>query len=1147
MAGMLAEKQKEAADLAAEIARGPEVTEQSITDDWVAATGAITPLLSRSGQLFHTTRAENIAGIAHDGLVPGKPARFDGVSSAGRVSLAATEQGAAYYGGPGDVMLRTKAGFKPASMDRDLLGGDGSFTVGEPIPAAQLEAKIGGKWVGLDAAAKAIASGARLDDITTAGTFKKGDKVVTRDGRAGTVMSVDAGIGAVEVKLPNGMKMKFLGDHVRLAAGPSSAVFSRAAHDVGAGVKASALEAMAALGRKAMPGLPPVLVLNRPSEAPEALRKFIEARGAMGDAEGALHDGKIYLFAAHLSDMDRAEHVLLQHEAGHAGLAALLGSGKRQAMQAIYNQNAAVRRQAEALRTANPKMSVAEATEEVLVDMPRGAMPKLVGWRLLVERVRDALQARGLTRIAGWLDRQLQGSLSQQQRADLFVANLMHDARAALRSPAADRTVDRSGAGTMLQSGKLADDIAAQEKWLNAEARARGFKDIEDLLAKNYPLFEKLAELWRKKNPAEALLSTSGATDPYARAVQAWKAALARAPRSNAPAGQSVSMPLPVVFMAMNVKARTLELPLRYLEGIVGKHNELPASVLSDLPELLSNPLVVFPYKDGGLRAVLDAKSAKGDPVVAGIGMDGRIQTVFAVTELDGLTGAEQVAAQLNTAMAKDGAKVYGRNKEALAETRASRGVPIGLLHPNQSSSTGAGPDSHSLHRAPRDKANVVLREKAVKKHGEFGPGIRLSRATGATPQPTAQERAEAIIQQRVTRAAPLDRISRLMTRTLGVERLAAAVYDKAAFILDRYTPERIKAGVVSDYGVPEAVIDQRALLQGRQRVQLRKAGTLIEKLSTLTRAESRVAYAWMNEADPELAARLMDELPADSVQVLGEVSMLIEKLSKEAIAMGQLSPEAYQRNRFAYLRRSYLKHVLPTDEKGQQRRQRAIAILGEQYKGRGLTEAAPMRQIQNTAPEWWQRKVKPGQADASLKGQKFIRLERRALQEGAGVAPLMEAEGPANPNAKSPKKAGRLREIHYYPAGEPLPAKYADWDQAGTWEVRRTHRGDAQQSINGNRTATSDAEKRKAQHLAMLGLGRFLYGRGGGIRTRDPLHPMQVRYQAALRPDEALHYSAASAVSQAVAQTQQLDSQFLHAHRLTRRQLDGMQCRRHR
>jgi len=28
-------------------------------------------------------------------------------------------------------------------------------------------------------------------------------------------------------------------------------------------------------------------------------------------------------------------------------------------------------------------------------------------------------------------------------------------------------------------------------------------------------------------------------------------------------------------------------------------------------------------------------------------------------------------------------------------------------------------------------------------------------------------------------------------------------------------------------------------------------------------------------------------------------------------------------------------------------------------------------------------------------------------------------------------------------------------------------------------------------------------FGRGGGIRTHDPLHPMQVRYLAALRPDK--------------------------------------------
>jgi hypothetical protein len=34
------------------------------------------------------------------------------------------------------------------------------------------------------------------------------------------------------------------------------------------------------------------------------------------------------------------------------------------------------------------------------------------------------------------------------------------------------------------------------------------------------------------------------------------------------------------------------------------------------------------------------------------------------------------------------------------------------------------------------------------------------------------------------------------------------------------------------------------------------------------------------------------------------------------------------------------------------------------------------------------------------------------------------------------------------------------------------------------------------------LGLVTDLYGRDGVIRTLDPLHPMQVRYRAALRPD---------------------------------------------
>jgi hypothetical protein len=44
---------------------------------------------------------------------------------------------------------------------------------------------------------------------------------------------------------------------------------------------------------------------------------------------------------------------------------------------------------------------------------------------------------------------------------------------------------------------------------------------------------------------------------------------------------------------------------------------------------------------------------------------------------------------------------------------------------------------------------------------------------------------------------------------------------------------------------------------------------------------------------------------------------------------------------------------------------------------------------------------------------------------------------------------------------------------------------------------------------------GLCLYdGRGGGIRTRDPLLPKQMRYQAALRPDNLVFYLEGAALT---------------------------------
>ena len=793
----------------------------------------------------------------------------------------------------------------------------------------------------------------------------------------------------------------------------------------GGGMDISELAGLAVRIQQRMPNMPKVHVYASPMDLPEkaqALRDYIEKQGAMLDAEGALHEGELYLFASGLTGALRAEHVLAEHEAAHFGLRAILGGSLTGVMRAIFNNNASVRAAAAELQKRG-KLSDVEATEEVIVDIPSSQLIKLQGWRKVVVKARDWLADHGFENMAdklsGWLD----GKLSDQQRADLFVANLVRSARIHMKGKNSN---DPNIAGGTMLSGTLAEDIAKQEKWLSTEARSRGYKDIDQLAEKNYPLFEKLAELWRKKNPAEnGVLLSRAAEDAYAKAVRLWQTTLGANPKP----GTNVDMPMPTVYKRMDLKPSKLSLPALYLQGIAGKHQDLPANVLTDLPQLLSEPVVVYPFA-GGYRVIIDAQTAKGEPIAVGLSMDGRIQTITPIHNTTTESGAAVVAGQLNEALAKSEIKVYARNKEALVKTRAARGIGLEASK-NQHAvpSVQAGSAMIALPGSSRDKAIVLYRDLVVNKLGDFGPGIRLSRAT---PQGTAAERADKIIKTNAATAKPIDAAARMLTRITGVERLTKAMYSKAGYLLNRYTPETIKAGMVSDYGVPEAVIDQRAMMQGRQRVQLRQAGSLIDKLSTLTRAESQVAYEWMNETDPHTIYTMMQNLPDESVKVLMEVQTMIDSLSKEAVRMGQLSQDAYDRNKFAYLRRSYAKYTLAQTESEKKGRARVISILGDQYKNRGLNEAATMEQIKNSAPEWWARKLVEGKADKGLKGEKFVRLERHA-PAGQGTAALPGMDG---------KEQGKLKEIHYYPAGLALPAKYKEWTQAGTFEVTDTKGG---------------------------------------------------------------------------------------------------------
>jgi hypothetical protein len=133
---------------------GAKVTIQNekppYTDEQIKLIDVYDGFAKKSPYMFHTTLPNNILSIQKEGLVVGKKPRFEGVSSSDKISLAANEEIAKYYGEETDVLLRVKKGYIFKDLEIDLLGGgDGAYTTGKNIPPDALEVKSGKKWVPL--------------------------------------------------------------------------------------------------------------------------------------------------------------------------------------------------------------------------------------------------------------------------------------------------------------------------------------------------------------------------------------------------------------------------------------------------------------------------------------------------------------------------------------------------------------------------------------------------------------------------------------------------------------------------------------------------------------------------------------------------------------------------------------------------------------------------------------------------------------------------------------------------------------------------------------------------------------------------------------------------------------------------------------
>jgi hypothetical protein len=322
--------------------------------------------------------------------------------------------------------------------------------------------------------------------------------------------------------------------------------------------------------------------------------------------------------------------------------------------------------------------------------------------------------------------------------------------------------------------------------------------------------------------------------------------------------------------------------------------------------------------------------------------------------------------------------------------------------------------------------------------------GASLSRVNQNLAQPlsearyTEQDQARAAeVLSRRRGAQALDALVRVPMQALRLDKVTAAVIDgvleKLGSLASTVAPqawERAKAGLVDQYGLPQDVKDQRSAMQGRMRAGVRSSKHAIDALANLTRAESRVLYEYVN-GDRSRADLLKAGLPEESVRIIDLYQRVADEMGQEAVRLGQLSPDAFEAHRWAYVHRSYQKHVLEMPEQAKVERSRALKVRGDQYKGRGMSQAVPMKAIQNVAPAWWGRKTQDGKADKGLRGESFIRFDRRAAV-GEGTADL-EGFGPLG-------RRGRILETHYWPAGEPVPAMYGAWERdAAPWTARDT------------------------------------------------------------------------------------------------------------
>ncbi|MBO7410480.1 MAG: hypothetical protein J6T92_01010 [Ottowia sp.] len=197
-------------------------------------------------------------------------------------------------------------------------------------------------------------------------------------------------------------------------------------------------------------------------------------------------------------------------------------------------------------------------------------------------------------------------------------------------------------------------------------------------------------------------------------AMRRWQSSLAQ---MTPKASQNVArMPTPTALRVMGEKASELTLRVGTLKKIlVDEHSDVPEHVIRELPRLIADPLFVFTHHEGSLNVVIDATTAKGEPIIVAV-RDGVVRTVTPQNDDAGITGKQRLAGKVDSAVRR-GEKLYARTKPELEQLRAQAPKNKEATVKTVASATGAY-RTNPVGRFPSNKAMVVTRQTLVNKRG---------------------------------------------------------------------------------------------------------------------------------------------------------------------------------------------------------------------------------------------------------------------------------------------------------------------------------------------------------------------------------------------------------------------------------------------